>query len=199
LCNKTNPRTMKVVIVAFDGFTDIDVFLPWDLLNRVKLRHKDWSVKIIGSQATHRSVCGIELPMQGTLTECRDADVVFFASGPGTRAIIKNPEMLQQYQVDPARQLICSMCSGSLILAALGLLDGLKATTYPTSAELLRSYGIEVIEAPLVVNGNVATAAGCLAAIDLVSWIIDSKLSVEIRKDVIASVQPVGQGLECIY
>lgn len=190
---------MKVVIVAFDGFTDIDVFLPWDLLNRVKLRHADWQVKIIGSKATHRSVCGIELPMQGDLTECATADVVFFASGPGTRAIIKDPEQLKQYQLNADTQLICSMCSGSLILAALGLLDGQKATTYPTSAEILRTYNVEVVELPLVVNGNIATAAGCLAAISLVSWIIDTKLNVQIREDVIASVQPVGAGLECIY
>jgi len=52
---------MKVVIVAFEAFTDIDVFLPWDLLNRAAMIDKTWSVKIVGNKATHRSVCGIEL------------------------------------------------------------------------------------------------------------------------------------------
>ncbi|MGZ3767260.1 MAG: DJ-1/PfpI family protein [Mucilaginibacter sp.] len=190
---------MNVVIVAFDKFTDIDVFLPWDLLNRVKFRHKDWTVKIVGNKPVHRSVCGIELPMHGDIAECNTADVVFFTSGPGTREIIKDKEYLQQFNLDPKRQIICSMCSGALILAALGHLDGLTATTYPTATEQLRSYGIEVVQEPLVVHGNIATAAGCLAAIKLVSWIIDTKLTREIREDVIASIQPVGQGLECIY
>jgi len=186
---------MKVVIVAFEAFTDIDVFLPWDLLNRAAMIDKTWSVKIVGNKATHRSVCGIELPMRGDLSECRDADVVFFASGPGARVVIKDPEYLKKFQLDPSRQLICSMCSGSLIIAALGLLTGKRATTYPTSVELLRSYGVEVVQEPLVTVGNISTAAGCLAALDLVSWIIDTKSSVATRNSVMASVQPVGLGL----
>jgi transcriptional regulator GlxA family with amidase domain len=190
---------MNVVIVAFDKFTDIDVFLPWDVLNRVKLLHKDWSVKIIGSKAVHTSVCGIVLPMHDDLSACAGADVVFFASGPGTREVIKDPEYLAQFNLDPGKQLICSMCSGALILAALGLLNGIPATTYPTAVDQLKSFGVEVVEKPLVVQGNIATAAGCLAAVNLVSWIIDRLVGQEIREEVIASIQPVGQGLECIY
>jgi transcriptional regulator GlxA family with amidase domain len=190
---------MKAVIVAFDKFTDIDVFLPWDILNRVKFRHPDWTVKIVGTKTVHTSVCGIPLPMHGDISECSTADIVFFASGPGTREVIKDPDYLQQFELDPGKQIICSMCSGALILAALGLLDGLTATTYPTAIAQLQSYGVEVVEKPLVVHNNIATAAGCLAAIQLVSWIIDKSLGREIREEVIASIQPVGQGLECIY
>ncbi len=189
---------MKIVIVAFDKFTDIDVFLPWDILNRAKFKNKDWSVKIVGTQPVHRSVCGIDLPMQGDLSECNSADVVFFASGSGARTVIQDQSFLSQFKLDPSKQLICSMCSGALILAALGLLDGLTATTYPTAAEQLRSYGIEVVQQPLVIHGNIATAAGCLAAIDLVGWIIERLLSPQIKDEVLASIQPVGQGLECI-
>lgn len=190
---------MNVVIVAFDKFTDIDVFLPWDLLNRVKFRQKDWNVKIVGTKSVHRSICGIDLPTHGDISECNTADVVFFASGKGAREVSRDKDYLARFQLDPSRQLVCSMCSGALILAALGLLDGITATTYPTAVEELQSYGVEVVQEPLVVHGNVATAAGCLAALKLVSWIIDTKLNSEIREDVIASVQPVGQGLECLY
>ncbi len=91
------------------------------------------------------------------------------------------------------------MCSGSLILAALGLLNGLTATTYPTAIEELTSYGVAVENKDLVVHGNIATAAGCLAAIDLVGYCIEKLLNEEARDAVIASVQPVGKGLECIY
>jgi transcriptional regulator GlxA family with amidase domain len=91
------------------------------------------------------------------------------------------------------------MCSGSLILAALGLLDGITATTYPTAIEELRSFGVEVENKHLVIHGNIATAAGCLAAIDLVGFVIEKLLGTEIKDEVIASVQPVGKGLECIY
>jgi transcriptional regulator GlxA family with amidase domain len=191
---------MKLItIVAFEKFTDIDVFLAWDLFNRVKLRNKEWQVKIVGTAKKHRSVSGIDLDMQGTIEDCNHADVVFFASGPGTRALIKDTDYLRQFNLDPEKQVIASMCSGALILAALGLLEGISATTYPTAIEELKSYGITVEEKDLVVHGNVATAAGCLAAIDLVGFIIEKLLGKEVKDDVIASVQPVGKGLECIY
>jgi transcriptional regulator GlxA family with amidase domain len=192
--------TMKAVIVAFDRFTDVDVFLPWDLLNRVRFRDKEFSVRIVGPSPTHKSVCGLELPMHGGIEECNHADLVFFASGPGTRDLIKDEHFLKQLQLDPDRQIICSMCSGALILAALGILEGVSATTYPTAVDELRGFGVEVETTKhLVTHGNIGTAAGCLAAVDLMGWAIEKLYGPDTRKDVIASVLPVGQGQACIY
>ena len=191
---------MKAVIVAFDRFTDIDVFLPWDLLNRVRLRDKEFSVRIVGSGKMHRSVCGIELPTHGGVEECNDADLVYFSSGPGTRDVIKDEQFLKQFRLDPSRQIVCSMCSGALILAALGILEGISATTYPSAIELLRGYGVEVETTKhLVTHGNIGTAAGCLAAVDLMGWAIEKLYGPQVRHDVIASVLPVGQGQVCLY
>jgi transcriptional regulator GlxA family with amidase domain len=189
----------KITIVAFDKFTDIDVFLAWDLFNRAKLREKDLQVKIVGNEKRHTSVTGISFDMQGTIEDCNTADVVFFASGPGTRKLIKDDDYLRRFNLDPQKQIICSMCSGSLILAALGLLDGLTATTYPTAIEEMKAYGIEIVEKSLVTHNNIATAAGCLAAVELAGYVIEKLLGADVREDVIASVQPVGKGLECIY
>jgi transcriptional regulator GlxA family with amidase domain len=191
---------VKAVIVAFDRFTDVDVFLPWDLLNRVRFRDKDFSVRIVGPSTTHRSVCGLELPMHADLEECNFADLVYFSSGPGTREFIKSDALLKRFRLDPDNQIICSMCSGALILAALGILKGISATTYPTAVEELRGFGIEVETAKhLVTHGNIGTAAGCLAAVDLMGWAIEKMYDPKVRQDVIASVLPVGQGQACIY
>jgi transcriptional regulator GlxA family with amidase domain len=190
----------KAVIVAFDQFTDIDVFLPWDLLNRVRLLQKDFQARIIGTAPTHKSVCGIELAMQGNLGEARDADLVFFASGSGTRVLYKNDDYLKQFQLDPQKQIICSMCSGALLLAGLGLLHGISATSYPTAFNELRAMGVDVVEDHhLVVHGNIATAAGCLAAVDLMGWAVEKLYDEKTKLDMIASVLPVGQGQACIY
>lgn len=190
----------KAVIVAFDNFTDIDVFMPWDLLNRVRFRQKDFQVKIVGTAASHRSSCGIDIAMQGAVEECRNADLVFFASGSGTRALYKDRNYLDRFDLDPNKQLICSMCSGALLLAALGCLDGLTATTYPTVVNELKAMGVEVLDDQhLVTHGNIATAAGCLAAVDLVAWAIEKLYDEKTKQDVIASVLPVGQGQVCIY
>lgn len=188
-----------IAIVAFDRFTDIDVFLAWDLFNRFSRVDKSWQVKIVGTSASHMSSTGIAVDAHAGIELCNEADVVFFASGAGTRALIKDPVYLSQFHLDPERQIICSMCSGSLILAALGLLDGITATTYPSVIEELRAFGVEVENKDLVVHGNIATAAGCLAAIDLVGFVIERLAGEEMRDKVIASVQPVGKGLVCIY
>ena len=190
----------KAVIVAFDKFTDIDIFLAWDLLNRVKHRDNEFIVKIVGTEASHKSIRGIELDMHGTIEECNNADLVFFGSGYGARVVIKDESYLKRFKLNPEKQLICSICSGALIIAALGHLKGLSAITYPTVYELLRSYGVDVLEDKhLVTHGNIGTAAGCLAAVDLVGWAIEKMYSEKVKEDVIASVLPVGQGQVCIY
>lgn len=190
----------KAVIIAFDNFTDIDVFLPWDLLNRVKFKDKSFEIKIIGTAPTHRSSCGMEVATHGLLEEANDADLVFVTSGRGAREACKDEAFLQRLQLNSNKQLICSICSGALILAALGHLDGLTATTYPSAAEALRGFGVEVLEDKhLVTHGNIATAAGCLAAVDLMGWAIEKMYNTEMKEAVIASVQPVGQGQVCLY
>jgi transcriptional regulator GlxA family with amidase domain len=190
----------KAVIVTFDKFTDIDIFLAWDLLNRVKRRDNEFIVKIVGTETSHKSSCGLDLKTHGLIEECNDADLVFFGSGPGVRNVIKDSSYLDRFNLDPKKQIICSMCSGALIIAALGHLKGLSATTYPTVFEMLRSYGVDVLEDKhLVIHGNIATAAGCLAAVDLIGWAIEKLYNEKIREDVIASVLPIGQGQVCLY
>ena len=188
-----------VAIVAFDNFTDVDVFLPWDLFNRARRIQKDWQIKIVGKKHRHSSVAGLGEDPHGSIEECKSADIVFFASGPGTRKLMCDPEFLSLFDLDPERQIICSMCSGSLILAGLGLLDNITATTYPSVIDELRSFGVEVEEKSLVTHGNIGTAAGCLAAIELVGWALERASGSELKDEVINSVLPVGKGLECIY
>jgi transcriptional regulator GlxA family with amidase domain len=184
---------MRANIVAFDDFTDIDVFFLWDLLNRVK--EPGWEVRIVGDKQSHTSSTGMTIPMHGHLSETETADVVLFASGMGTRRLVKDESYLKSFRLDATRQLIGSMCSGALVLAAIGLLKGKEATTYPTAKKALEQYGVRVVERPFVQQGNVATAAGCLAAQYLVGWVIETKFGPEKRNQVMRSVQPVGEGL----
>jgi transcriptional regulator GlxA family with amidase domain len=165
---------MQASIIAFDDFTDIDVFFLWDLLNRV--REPGLTVRLLGSAEQHVSSTGLRIPMHGRVSEAAESDVVLVASGLGVRRLVKDDDFLSSLRLDPGRQLVGSMCSGALILAVLGLLEGKEATTYPTAKGALESYGVRVVERPFVRQGNVATAAGCL-------------------EDVLRSVQPVGEGL----
>jgi transcriptional regulator GlxA family with amidase domain len=183
---------MNISIIAFDEFTDIDVFLMWDIFNRVDTQ--GWKVEILGSQDSHISSTGIRIPMHGPLERALQSDAVMFASGIGTRKVIKDPSYLHRLQLDPTKQLIGSMCSGSLILAKLALIKG-PATTYPTSRRELIAMGVEVVERPFVRNGNVATAAGCLAAQYLAGWVIETLTDAQTKDRALAQIQPVGEGL----
>ena len=183
----------KISIVIFDDFTDIDLWLMWDLLNRVRV--DDWQVKIIGERERHVSVTGVTTRTHGPPEEANDSDAVLFVSGPGTRSRIKDEEWLGRFKLDPAVQLVGSICSGALVLAKLGLLDGIKATTYPTTKALLEEMGVEVVEEPFIAFDNVATAGGCLAQQYLVGWVIGELADSSWRDLVLKSIQPVGEGL----
>jgi transcriptional regulator GlxA family with amidase domain len=165
----------------------------WDLLKRVPL--PSWSVRIVGDAAVHRSMTGLTVPVHGPLSEANAAHAVLFTSGKGNRRKIQDPHWLAQFRLDPGRQRIGSICSGALILAALGLLEGKRATTYPTAKPLLEAYGVKVIEEPFVREGNVATAGGCLAAQQLAGWVIEELATPELAAAVLESCQPVGRGL----
>jgi transcriptional regulator GlxA family with amidase domain len=183
---------MLIAQIVFDRFTDIDVFLAWDLLNRV--RRSDWRVKLLGTASHHSSLAGLTIPMHGRIEEAAEADAVLFASGPATRELRFDRDYLALFRLDPSRQLVGSMCSGALLLAALGLLDGKRATTHPNVAGLLRDAGVALVEERFVREGNVATAAACLAGVDLAAWVIETLLGKEARDAALAEVQPVGRG-----
>jgi len=163
------------------------------LLNRVRV--ENWSVKILGESETHISATGILVATHGRIEEAHDADAVLFVSGQGTRAKMIDKDWLSHFHLNTEKQLVGSICSGALILAALGLLEGKRATTYPTSKTALESFGVEVVEKPFVQNGNLATAGGCLAQQYLVGWIIDNLTDAKWKDLILKSIQPVGEGL----
>jgi transcriptional regulator GlxA family with amidase domain len=186
----------QLSIVAFDRFTDLDVFMPWDLLFRAKAAGaSDWTIKILGKTDHVTSVAGLRIPTHGPLEETAQSDAVIFASGVGVADVLNDKAFLDALHLDESRQLIGSMCAGAVILAEKGLLKGRRATTYPTYFKRLAEYeGVEVVDEAFVRNGNVATAGGCLAAQLLCGWITETLASAELADAVIASILPVGQG-----
>ena len=184
---------MRISIVIFDEFTDIDLFLMWDLLNRVRL--PEWETRIIGDAAHHVSATGLITATHGPIEEANQSDVVLFVSGRGTRAKMRDELWLSRFNLNPEKQMIGSVCSGALLLAALGLLAGKTATTYPTTKPLLEEFGVTVEEKPFIEHGNIATSGGCLAAQYVVGWVIEKKADKAWRELVLKSIRPVGEGL----
>lgn len=190
-CSYKDRIMKKIAIVIFDDFTDIDLFLMWDILGRNKI---DWQVKILGTKEQHRSTHGLLVTTHGHISEANETDVVLFSSGRiGVQTVIENKVFLDTFSFNLQKQLIGSICSGSLILAKLGLLKNKLATTHPDAKNALQALGIETIDKPLVCHGNIATAGGCLSAVYLVGWLVERLFTAEKRRETLKPIIPVGQ------
>lgn len=188
---------MKIAMVAFEGFTDVDLFLPWDLFHRVRdttyaAYEGAWDVRICADEPRFTSYSGLAIDRHEPLAWAADADAVFVVSGPGSRIKIKDPAFLSALRLDPRRQLVCAIDSGVLILAKLGLLDGLSATTYPSVFAELEAMGVATERRPLVIHGNLATGGGCLATRDLAAWIGERLIGRAAAAAIVDSMAKVG-------
>jgi putative intracellular protease/amidase len=128
--------------------------------------------------------------MHGQLEEANSSDAVLFCSGKGTRRNMADENFLEKFRLDENRQLIGAIDSGALLLGALGLLKGKRATSYP-SAEIkraLESFGAKVVWKSFVREGNIATAAQCLSGQYLAGWIIENLAGLDQKDKALKSV-----------
>jgi transcriptional regulator GlxA family with amidase domain len=187
---------MKVAVLAYDGFTDVDLFLPWDFLWRVKVPYGagyegPWTPLICADRPLITSYSGVEVRATGTLHDVASADGVFIVSGDGSRAKLADPGYMASLKLDPAKQRIAAIDSGVLILVALGLLDGKTATTYSTVFPELQAMGITPERRPVVAHGSIATGGGCLSGLDLAGWLVAGLLGQNVADLVTASFDRV--------
>lgn len=182
---------MHVAIVTFDGYNELDSLIALGILNRVKA--DDWTVSIASPDATVTSMNGVVLHAQTSLAEASAADAVVIGSGIRTRDVIRDASVMDALQLDPSRQLIAAQCSGALVLATLGLLDGVPACTDLTTKPWVVEAGVEVLDQPFYARENVATAGGCLAAQYLAAWVIARLHGLEAAADALHYVAPVGE------
>lgn len=182
---------MQVAVLTFDGFNELDSFVAAAILNR--LRPHGWAAHITAPTETVTSMNGVVVHRQRPLAFVDEADAVLIGSGVRTREIATNGSMLARLRLDPTRQLIAAQCSGTLLLAKLGLIGDLPACTDLTTKPWVVEAGVTVIDAPFAAQGNIATAGGCLAAPYLAAWMIARSGSPELAREALQYVAPVGE------
>lgn len=182
---------MQIAVLTFDGFNELDSFVAAAILNRLKA--KGWTAHITSPTEEVTSMNGVTVRRQRPLEFAAEADAVLIGSGVRTREIAADADMLARIALDPARQLIGAQCSGTLILAKLGLIGDLPACTDLTTKPWVIEAGVTVIDAPFVAHGNVATAGGCLASQYLATWMIARAASVSDAREAMHYVAPVGE------
>ncbi|CAE6736627.1 DJ-1/PfpI family protein [Paraburkholderia nemoris] len=182
---------MHIAILTFEGLNELDSLIALGILNRVK--RPDWRVSIASPTDKVRSMNGVVIEAQASLKDACDADAVLVGSGRLTRDVVADAALMSQLKFDPTRQLLGAQCSGTLILAKLGLLDDVPACTDLTTKPWVEEAGVAVLNQPFVAKGNVATAGGCLSSQYLAAWFIARLEGVEAARSAIHYVAPVGE------
>jgi len=182
---------MHIAILTFEGFNELDSLIALNILARVK--RPGWRVSVASPAQRVRSMNGVVLEAQASLRDACDADAVLVGSGIGTRDVVADTDLMSRIRLDPTRQLLGAQCSGTLILAKLGLLDGVPACTDSTTKPWVEEAGVAVLNRPFVARQNVATAGGCLSSQYLAAWVIARLEGVEAARSAIHYVAPVGE------
>ena len=182
---------MHIAILTFEGYNELDSLIALGVLNRVKL--PGWRVSIACPTPRVRSMNGVVIESMATLDEACAADAVIIGSGMQTREVVADPALMARLRLDPSRQLLAAQCSGTLVLAALGLLDGVPACTDLTTKPWVQAAGVDVLNQPFFAKGDVATAGGCLASQYLAAWVIARLVGVDVAADALHYVAPVGE------
>lgn len=187
---------MRIAVLTFEGFNELDSFIASAMLNRVK--QPELKALIVCPSDRVRSMNGVVIHSQAPLSFAREAEAVIVGSGIHTRNLVEMSNLMAELKLDASRQVIGAQCSGALVLAKLGLLANVPACTDSKTKPWVEEAGIKVLDQPFIAHGNVATAGGCLASHYLAAWVIARLAGWKAAESVVHYVAPVGQKEEYV-
>ncbi len=163
-----------IAIPWFPGYTALDGIGPYEVLSRIP----GYQVTFVGHEPgvvrSDNGILGIEI--DSTFEDVPSPDIVVFPGGSGTRVLVDDERVLQWVRrAHETTTYTTSVCTGSLILAAAGLLDGLTATTHWGARDLLTKYGAVVSEERVVehLDRRIIMAAGVSSGIDMALRLVE--------------------------
>lgn len=181
---------MRIKIVVFDGFDELDVFGPFGVLSMAGL---DVELVAVERPGLVTSKGGAKLQVSGVL---EPADGIVVPGGGWLNRAAKGAWAQAQRGVLPARlaelapsaRWLASVCTGGLLLATAGLLTGRRATTNFNAYDELRAHDVTVVEQRVVDDGDRITAGAITAGLDLGLWITQRELGAETAQRVAAAI-----------
>ena len=157
---------MQIAILIFDGLTALDAIGPYEVLSRLPGADLGFVAKEAGPKRTDTGALGVEADL--ALADLDSPEVVLVPGGPGSRPLMRDPEVLEWLRSAHASSTwTTSVCTGALVLGAAGILDGKRATTHWAFLDRLSELGAQPVAERVVEDGKVITAAGVSAGIDM--------------------------------
>jgi transcriptional regulator GlxA family with amidase domain len=192
----TTDQTRTIGIVLFDDVEELDAVGPWEVLAYWTRTHPDdgWAVTCLSRNGEPvRCAKGLVVGAHSSFADAPPLEVLLHPGGQGTRRQLQDPEHLDwvrgQRETAP---LLTSVCTGSLVYAAAGLLHGRPATTHWGSLDLLQELDPSIELRPddrFVDDGDVITSAGVSAGIDMALHLVARLAGVERAREVRRGIQ----------
>jgi len=157
---------MKIAFLLYEQLTALDAIGPYEVLSRLPGAEVVFTGKEKGLVRTDTGSLG--LSVDHTLEEVSESDIVLVPGGAGTRPLLTDETVLDWLRaIDKTTKWTTSVCTGSLLLAAAGLLDGRPATSHWIWRDALAAFGAKPVEQRVVVDDKYVTAAGVASGIDM--------------------------------
>ncbi|MCK9630830.1 MAG: DJ-1/PfpI family protein [Methanoregula sp.] len=174
---------MKIAFVIYDNVTLLDFAGAYDPLTRLKTMGfmPDLTYDICARKECIRSAEGAELSADRVGCDLSSYDYVIIPGGEGIQQLMKDPAFLRWISVASEKTTVAAVCGGSLLLGAAGLLRTRKATTHPRLMNILENFVGDVSTDRIVDEGNIITAGGVTAAIDLGLYLCEKIAGAEVR------------------
>jgi transcriptional regulator GlxA family with amidase domain len=157
---------MRIAILIFDKLTALDAIGPYEVLSRIPGAELTFVAKEAGPKRTDTG--RLAITADAALGELPDPEIVLVPGGEGNRPLLDDEEVLGWLRrAHESSKWTTSVCTGSLVLGAAGILDGLEATSHWAYADRLSEFGATPVKRRVVESGKVVTAAGVSAGIDM--------------------------------
>ena len=164
---------MRIAIAVFNGAEELDFAGPWEVLAAWRFLHPDDVEVVLVGDRTAPVTCakGMRVVPETSWDELGEIDVLVYPGGRGTRAQLGDEKVRSRLRgLNERGTLMTSVCTGALVYADAGLLDGQPATTHWNAFDELLPLGRDIVACPddrFVDNGRIITAAGVSAGIDM--------------------------------
>ena len=157
---------MKVAIPLYDRFTALDAVGPYEVIQRIPGAEITWLAHAPGLVGTDTGQ--LRLHADAAFEDLPDPDIVVVPGGTGTHDFLEDERLVGWIRkAHETSQWTTSVCTGSLLLGAAGVLDGLEATSHWLDIDFLERYGASPTDRGVVEQGKVITAAGVSSGIDM--------------------------------
>ena len=172
---------MKIAIVVFDGFDELDAVGPYEILQNAVRAGVDATVELVTREPAETVTAshGLELKPQGVLDDSYDLVIVpgggwAERSPDGVRGERDRGELPAELRRAHERgATMASVCTGTMLLSAAGITKDRPATTHHSALDALREEGAEVVEDRVVDDGDLVTSGGVTSGLDMALWLVE--------------------------